>query len=107
VASEYASRERSGTTDLGVHDIRSNICVCDVLSELTAEFCLDLLEVQWLHGCTRTPIDPWLVSDDIGTERLREPSHGLPEISLEELDNRRREIKLVCTVKDVLFGERV
>jgi hypothetical protein len=78
-----------------------------VLSELAAEFCLDLLEVQRLHGCTGTPIDPWLVSDDIGTKRLRETSHGLPEIPLEELDNRRREIELICTVKDVLFGERV
>lgn len=94
-------------TYFGVHDVGTNVRICNVFAELAPQLSLDLLEVQRLHRCSRTSIDPGLIPDNLGTERLWEASHRLSKVALEELDNRRWEIKMLSTVEDILLAEGV
>ena len=78
-----------------------------MLAKLTAEFRLDLLELDGCQPSTRPSINLWLIPDDLAAKRFREAADGLAEVPLEELDYRRREVKLVCAIKDVLLREVV
>lgn len=92
---------------LRVHDVGANVSICDVFPKFAPQLCLDLLEVQGLHGGARTSIDSGFIPDNLGAERLWEASHRLSEVALEELDNGRREIELISTSEDIRLGERV
>jgi len=63
-----------------------------MLPESASKICLDFLELQWLEGSTRTPVNLGIVPYDMGAERFREPAHGLAEITLEEFHYRRGEV---------------
>ena len=78
-----------------------------MLSELATKLCLDLLELNGRESSSRPAVNFRLVTDDFATKRFREPANRLSKVSLEELDNRGREIKLVCAVNDVLLRETV
>ena len=78
-----------------------------MLAELSPQFRLDLLEVEGLHGGTRTPVDPRLVADDHASQRLRETPNGLAEVALEKLDDGRREVEFPSALQDVLLREVV
>ena len=93
--------------DLGVHDIGSNVGVSDMLSKATAQFLFDLLEVKGFHRGTRSSINARLITDDFGAERLREATNRLSKIALEELDNRRGEVKFLSAVLNILRREIV
>lgn len=56
---------------------------------------------------SRSTIDARLVSDDLGSERLREATDGLTQETLEELDDRAGEVESLGLVDDVLSGEFV
>jgi hypothetical protein len=92
---------------LGVHDVGRYVCICDVLAELAAQLRLDLLEVQRFQGGTRTSIDLLFISDNAGAQGLRESSHRLSKIALEELNNGRREVKMFGTLQHLLLGKGV
>ena len=92
---------------LGIHHIRCNICVGDMFAKFAPQFGLDLLEVQRYHISSRTSVNPRLVADDIGPQRFWEAANRLTEISLEELDDRRGEIKPISTVEDISLGQRI
>jgi hypothetical protein len=92
---------------LRVHHIGCNIRVCDVLAKFTPQVGLDPLEVQRSQSSSRTSIDPWFVPDDLTPQRFWEATNRLSEIALEELDDRRREVKLVRTREDIGLGERI
>lgn len=92
---------------LGVHHIRSDIGIGDVLAKAATQVSLDPLEVQGLHGGTGTTVDSWFVADDLGAKGFRESSNWLTKIALEELHNRRREVELVCAIENVLGSEIV
>lgn len=79
-------------TDLRVHDIRGNVCVCDMFSELASQLSFDFLEVERFHGCTGATVNSRLIPDDMCAQWLWEASNRLTEISLEELDHRSWEI---------------
>jgi hypothetical protein len=78
-----------------------------MLSKFAPQVGLDLLEVQRCQGGSRTTIDPRLVSNDPSPQGLRETTVGLPQIALEEVNYRRREVELVCAFEDLSFGKRV
>lgn len=78
-----------------------------MFSELAPEFCFDLLEVEWLKTCSGTTVDPGLVPNDLGSQRLWEAADGLTKITLEELDNRRREVQLVSAFQNILLRELI
>jgi hypothetical protein len=63
-----------------------------MLSKLASQLCLDFLEIQWLEGSPRTPINPRFVPDDMGTKGFWEPACRLAKIALEELHYGRGEI---------------
>ena len=90
-------------TDLRVHNIRSDICISDVLSVFASELRLDLLEVQWSKARTGPAVDSGLVPDDLGAEGLWETADWLAEVALEELDDGRREVELLGAVENVLL----
>jgi hypothetical protein len=75
-----------------------------MLAKFAPQFGLDLLEVQRSQTSSWTSINPWLVPDDPTPQRFREATNGLSEIALEELDDRRREVKLFRTFKDFGLG---
>jgi hypothetical protein len=91
--------------NLGVHDVRSDVGICDMFSKLTSQLRLYLLKIQWYHGGARTSVDSGLISDDICSQWFWEASHRLPQIPLEEFNDRRWEVQLVCTTKNILFRE--
>jgi hypothetical protein len=78
-----------------------------MLAKFAPQLGLDLLEVQSLHGSSRTTIDPGLVSNDPGPQGLRETTVGLSQIALEEFNYGHREVKLFRAFKDLSFGKRV
>lgn len=78
-----------------------------MLPEFGPEICFDLLEVQGLHSGTRTSVNPWLVANDLGPQGLRESTHWLSEVSLEEFNNGGREVERLGTFQDVLLREAV
>ena len=100
-----ATRSVLWSTYFGVHHIGSDIDVCNVLAKFAPQLGLDLLEVQSLHGSSRTTIDPGLVSNDPGPQGLRETAVGLPQVALEEFNYRRGEVKLLRAVDDLSFGK--
>ena len=51
--------------DLGVHNIRRDISILDVLAEFRAEFSLNLLEVQGLHGRTGPSVNARLLANNL------------------------------------------
>ena len=78
-----------------------------MLAKLGTEVCLDLLEVQRLKARTWPAVNPRLVPDYFASQRLRESSNWLTKVSLEELDDRGREVKLFGACKNVLLGQLV
>jgi hypothetical protein len=78
-----------------------------VFAELGAKVGLDLLEVERLHARTGAAVDSRLVADDLGAKRLREATVRLTEVALEELDDGRRQVVLVCTLEQVLCRDLV
>ena len=94
-------------TNLRVHNIRSDICISDVLSVFASELRLDLLEVQWSKARTGPAVDSGLVPNDLATEGFREATNRLSEVTLEELNDRRGEVQLICTGDNVVFGDVV
>lgn len=78
-----------------------------MFAKFAPQFGLDLLEVQRYHINSRTSVNPRLVADDITPERFWEATNRLTKISLEELDDRRREIKPISTVEDIGLGQRI
>lgn len=74
-----------------------------MFSELASKLCLDFLEIQWLEGSTRTPIDLGFISYDMRAERFGEPAHRLAKMALEEFHYRRREVQVFRAIKDVLL----
>lgn len=78
-----------------------------MLPEFASKLCLDFLEIQRLEGTTRAPINLGLVPYDARTEGFRKPAHGLTKIPLEEFHNRRRKVKLFCSIDDVFLREGV
>ena len=91
--------------NLGVHDVRSDVGICNMLSKLTSQFCFYLLKIQWWHGGARTSVDSGLISDDMCSQWFWETSHGLSQVPLEEFNDRRWEVQLVCATKNILFRE--
>lgn len=102
-----ATETKKGATNLRVHDIRGHVCISDVFSKFAAQISLDLFEVQRCHRSPWAAVDSGLVPNNLSTQWLWEASHRLPKIALEELNNRRGKIKLICTGEHVLFGEGV
>jgi hypothetical protein len=78
-----------------------------VLSEATAQILFDFLEVERLHGSTRSSINTRLVADDLSAERLRETTNRLSKVALEELHNGRGEVHFLSAVQDILRIEVV
>ena len=75
-----------------------------MLAKFAPQLGLDLLEVQRSQTSSGTSIDPLLVPDDLTPQRFGEATNRLSEIALEELDDRRREVKLFRTFKDFGLG---
>ena len=94
-------------TCLGIHYIRADINVGDVLAKLAAKFGLNRFEVQRLHTSSGTTVNSRLVTDNVRAQRLRESSNRLSEVTLEELDNGRREVELLSPLNHLLLGQRV
>jgi hypothetical protein len=78
-----------------------------MFAKFTPQFGFDLLEVQRYHISSRTSVNPRLVADDIAPQRFWEATDRLTKISLEELDDRRGEIKPISTVEDISLGQRI
>jgi hypothetical protein len=97
----YGQKSRRQTSYLGIHHIRCDIYIRDVLAKSAPQIRLDLLEIQGSHANSWTSIDPWFVPDNLAPERLREATNGLSQIALEELNDRQREVKLICTLEDL------
>ena len=89
--------------NLRIHHVRCHVSIVDMLSKLASKLCLDFLELQWLEGSTRTPINLGFVSYDTGAERLREPAHRLAKITLEKFHHRRRKVEVFRAIEDVLL----
>lgn len=92
---------------LGIHDIRRDIGIRNVLAKLASELALDFLEIEGLQARPGSAINPGLVSDDLGAQRLWETADRLTKISLEELHDGGREVKSFSALKDILLGEPV
>jgi hypothetical protein len=92
---------------LGVHVVRRNIAIGNVLAKLFSQFSLDFLELQWLHCQTRSSSDPLSVSDNLGSKWLREPTIRFTEVSLEELDNTLGEVQAVGLFENLVLCEIV
>lgn len=97
----YGQHAQCRTSYLGIHHVGCDICVRDVLPKFAPQIGLNLLDVQGSHASSRTPVDPWFVPDNIGPQRFREATNGLSQIALEELNDRRREVELICTLEDL------
>ena len=78
-----------------------------MLAKLGAQLRLDLLEIKWLHGSTRPPINAWFVTNNFGAQGFREPSDWLSEVTLEELNDGGWEIELLGAVYDILLRQFV
>lgn len=103
MSSTHTTRRAKADNNLRVHDIRRDIGIRDVLAKLATEFRLDLLEVDRSQSNTGTSVNLGFVTDDLAAKGLGESADRLAKVPLEELDNRRREVKLVCTVQNVLL----
>lgn len=78
-----------------------------MLAELAAKISFDFLEVQWLQAGARSAVDALLIPDDLSAQGLGEAANRLPEVTLEELHHRRREVKPVRPLQDVLLRELI
>lgn len=93
--------------DLGVHVVGRNIDIGDVLAKLFTQLRLDLLEVERLHGQTGPTSDSCSVTDDVGSQRLRESPVRFTEVSLEEFDNTFGEVQAVGFFENVFLCQVV
>jgi hypothetical protein len=78
-----------------------------VLAKLGTQLSLELLEVDRLNISTRTAINALLVTDNHRAQGLGEATDGLAKVTLEELDDGRGEVELVCALEHVLLAEGV
>ena len=74
---------------------------------LLLQILLDLLEIERFHSETGSGVDPSFIPNDVGAQGLREATVRLTELTLEELNNGGREVKLGCLIDDILLGEVV
>lgn len=93
--------------DLGVHVVRCNIVIGDVLAELFTQLGLDLLKVERLHGQSRSTSDSRSVTDNLGSQRFGETAVRLSEVTLEEFDHAFREVQAVSLFENLLLRQVV
>lgn len=93
--------------DLGVHAVAQHVGRRNVAAVLLDELLTNVREGVRLHVLAGTVVDALLIADDLGAEGLREATDGLTEVTLEELDDGRREVELAGLLEDVLFAQFV
>jgi hypothetical protein len=78
-----------------------------MLPELGTKIGFHLPEVHRRERNTGAPIDPRFVSDNMRPKRFWEAAIWLTQLALEELDDRLREVEVLCAVEDILPAERI
>lgn len=93
--------------DLGVHDVGCDVALRNGTTVLLSQILLDLGEVNGLEEQTRALVKLAATTESIRAERLGESSVWLAHETLEEFQNRAREVELRGTSLDILSGKLV
>ena len=78
-----------------------------MLPELGAKIGFHLPEVHRRESSTGASIDLRFASDNMCPKRFWEAAIWLAQLALEVLDNRLREVEVLCAVENLLLAERI
>lgn len=92
---------------LWIHDVGSNICICDMFSKSAAQLCLDFLKVQRFQANSGSAVDSGSIANDLRPQRLGETAKRLSQIALEELYDGGRKVKGLRPFQHIFLGKRI